>query len=156
MLSYSLRSVFAGLTTCLLLVLFSGCGTEKSATRSSHDSPSTWSAATWRFQSDILEISEVSFSGQNSGRFTGTYPNTIQGNMGSYSYSKTGQNTGTITFVFDASQEYLNRSVTLHLTFNTARSGSGSGDYTETKREDDPSKLVTIRGPVNVSSFERL
>lgn len=156
MSSYFLRSVFAGLTSCLFLVLFSGCGTEKSASNSLHDSPATWSAGTWRFQTSIGELSDVSFSGQNAGRFTGTYPDNIQGNMGSYTYSKTGQNTATILFVFDASVEYVSRSVALYLTFQSATTGNGSGDYTETPRETNPADQVTTRGSVSVSSFERL
>lgn len=156
MSSTSLRSLFAGLTSCVLLVFLSACGTEKSSSKSLHDSPSTWSSSTWKFETSVDEIATVTFSGQNSGRFTGSYPNNISGNIGSYTYSKTGQNTATIVFVFDPSSEYLNRSVALHLVFRTAASGDGSGDYAETKREDDPSKLVTVRGPVEVTGFQQL
>lgn len=147
MSSYFLRSVFAGLTSCLFLVLFSGCGTEKSSNR---ESPSTWEASTWQIdandggQSDsdgntTLISDRFTFSGSNSGRFSRTIstptiipqepingipqPPIVIPNTGNYTYSKTGHNSGTLLLVFDAPNQF---SLSMNLIFDNQTGGTGS------------------------------
>ncbi len=130
-----LRSVVTGLTACLFLVLFSGCGTEKSSATAS---PDPWPASTWKFDSiagdedvgtnddgDEIKISladRFTFSGGNSGIFNRTI--SINGATGPYTYTKTGHNTGALLLTFVTSTG--NVPVSVNLIFNSPNSGTGT------------------------------
>ncbi len=144
MSSKILRSVVAGLTACMFLALFSGCGTEKSSGKAS---PDTWPSSTWTFDSatgdgntstdadgntvTTLIKDRFTFSGNNTGRFARTvsFPEPTDDpavpytyHSGNYTYSKTGNNTGTLLMVFDGGGITLS----INLTFDTPNSGRGA------------------------------
>lgn len=118
MSSYFLRSVFVGLTSCLFLVLFSGCGTEKGSAK---ESPDTWEASTWNVDSFGPIFGNYTFSGGNSGRFSKSNSGNAF-NTGTYTYVKTAKNTGRLTLIEDLTADVIS----LDLVFNTKTGGRGT------------------------------
>jgi hypothetical protein len=132
MSSMILRSVVAGLTTCMFLVLFSGCGSDKSSKTAS---PSDWPASTWSFTSSGTDEDSITgddgettvvyindrftFSGGNSGMFNRTV--STGGPTGNYTYSKTGSNTGVLLLNFGGGY-----TSSVSLIFSSPTSGTGS------------------------------